>query len=450
MNLFGTDGIRGRFGTEPITPQTILKLGWCIGTVFREQSDRSCQILIGKDTRISGYVMESAIASGLLSAGVNISLMGPVPTPAVSYFCRKTNATAGIVISASHNPAHDNGVKLLSASGSKLSSQIERLVEDQMLQPIQMDGSRSLGKASRMENVIERYADQLCSSVETRLDGMKISLDCANGASYRVAPKVLKNLGANLNVVADKPDGYNINRQCGSTCPDLIRRETLRQHADAGIALDGDGDRVVMVDEAGNLINGDQLLYVIAMARKRENRLGGGVVGTQLSNIGLERALSTNDIPFERVEVGDRYIADRLVQRNWKLGGEECGHILTGETGVPGDGLAAALEVLSEMRKTGCPLSELIKGIELVPQVTVNVRLENHTAPLARLDLTGWPQVSRALAQAEGQLNRHGRVLLRASGTEPVIRILVEGDDNRKIDHIASCLADAVRLDSAR
>ena len=449
MKLFGTDGIRGRFGSEPISPQTILKLGWSIGTVFRDQGTANGQFLIGKDTRISGYIMESALASGLLSAGVNISLMGPVPTPAVSYFCRETDAAAGIVISASHNPAHDNGVKLLGASGGKLTSKVEQLIEAQMLQPIEIGRSPLLGKASRIGKVVERYAQHLCSSVETRLSGLKIALDCANGASYRVAPAVMQRLGIDAHIVANQPDGYNINQECGSTSPELIRRETLQFEADAGIALDGDGDRVVMVDEHGALVDGDQLLYVIAMARRREGRLGGGVVGTQISNIGLEYAFTQHNIPFERAKVGDRFIADRLVQRNWTLGGETCGHILNGETGVSGDGLAAALEVLCEMRKTGLKLSQLVAGIKLVPQVTVNVKLQNRTAPMVNLDLSHWPRVRQALAVAEMLLNNHGRVLLRASGTEPMIRILVEGDDTQKIDQIAHTIADAVRVDCA-
>ena len=450
MKLFGTDGVRGRFGSEPITPQTILKLGWCIGSVFREQVSQPCNIVIGKDTRISGYIMESAISSGLLYSGVNILLLGPVPTPAVSYFCRETHARAGIVISASHNPSHDNGLKLLSANGEKLPGKVERLIEAKMHQPIEIDGSTSFGKAARVDDVVQRYSDFLCSTAETRLDGLRVVVDCANGASYRVAPNVLSKLGADVIALADKPDGYNINHECGSTYPEFICRKTLNYKADVGIALDGDGDRVMMVDSDGNLINGDQLLFVIAMARKREKRLFGGVVGTKLSNLGLERAFAQNEIPFKRAKVGDRFIARQLAKRDWKLGGEECGHILNSETGVPGDGLAAALEVLSEMKKTDSSLSTLVEGIQLVPQITVNVRLENRTVPLSRLDLTIWPNVSKALAVAESRLNDHGRILLRASGTEPVIRIFVEGEDRRKINQIANYLADAVREESSR
>lgn len=448
MKLFGTDGVRGRFGSEPITPQTILKLGWCIGSVIREQDSQPCNIVIGKDTRISGYIMESAVSSGLLFSGANIRLLGPVPTPAVSFFCRETHASAGIVISASHNPSHDNGLKLLCATGEKLPGKVERLIEAKMRQSIEFDGTKSLGKATRVNDVVKRYSDFLCSSAEARLDGLRIVVDCANGASYRVAPKVLSKLGADVIVLSNKPDGYNINRECGSTSPEFIRRNTLNHKADVGIALDGDGDRVIMVDSEGNLINGDQLLFVIAMARKREMRLHGGVVGTQLSNLGLERAFAENDIPFKRTKVGDRFIARQLAKRDWKLGGEESGHILNGDTGMPGDGLAAALEVLSEMQKTGCTLNKLVEGVQLVPQVTVNVLLNGRTAPLSGLDLTNWPNVSTALEVAESTLNNHGRILVRASGTEPMIRILVEGEDRRKIDQIANYLADAVREES--
>ncbi len=449
MKLFGTDGIRGKFGNEPITPQTILKLGWCIGAVFRERYPDHCEIVIGKDTRISGYVLETAISSGLLSAGASISLLGPVPTPAVSYFCRETDAVAGIVISASHNPSSDNGLKLLSAAGSKLSSELEHSIEQKMLQSIYMDGAVELGKANRIDDAVQRYSSYLCSRAETVLDGLQIVVDCANGASYRIAPTVLAELGAEVIAIANQPDGHNINRDCGSTNPDFIRRNTLKYGADAGIALDGDGDRVVMVDKHGNLLNGDQILYVIAMARKRDQRLAGGVVGTHLSNMGLERALASNDIPFERVNVGDRFIARRLAKRNWNLGGEECGHILNGETGVPGDGLAAAIEVLSELKKTGKSLSELVRGIQLVPQVQVNVYLENRSFPLPHFELENWPQVSHVLEQAESKLNDCGRVSLRASGTEPAIRILVEGENRDKIRLIADALADAVRQDSS-
>ncbi len=450
MKLFGTDGIRGRFGSEPITPQTVLKLGWSIGSVCRNQSIQPVEVVIGRDTRVSGCILESAIASGLMSAGVNVSLLGCVPTPAVSYFCRNTDAAAGIVLSASHNPAQDNGVKLLSSCGAKVAAETERSIEQVMRQPMQMSDPDILGRAARMDDATRRYSEYLCSTAESALDGLRIVIDCANGASYWIAPKVLSELGADVIAIGNDPDGCNINHQCGSTSPEFIRKSTLEHAANVGIALDGDGDRVLMVDGRGNLVNGDQLLFVIAMARKRDNRLGGGVVGTKMSNIGLERAFAVNGILFERTEVGDRYIGARLAARGWNLGGEECGHIMNGETGVPGDGLGVALEVLGEMKKSRRTLEELTAGMQLVPQATVNVRLRNRTTPLSQLNMKDWPKVSRALESAETKLNNCGRVLLRASGTEPVIRVLVEGDSDQNIQQIADSLAEAVREESAR
>ncbi len=450
MSLFGTDGIRGRFGSEPITPQTILKLGWCIGLVLREQTSGSSAIAIGKDTRLSGYTLETAIASGLLAAGVNVTLLGFMPTPAVSHYCRHSETTtAGIIISASHNPAHDNGIKLVAASGGKFSSDSQRLIEEKMLLPMDMNPTVDLGRTKVVNDAIQRYSDYLCSTAQSSLDGLTIVVDCANGAGYQVAPKVLSTLGATVIAVGHQPDGYNINHQCGSTTPEFIRQQTLKHAADVGVALDGDGDRIVMVDQLGHLINGDQLLFLIAMARQRDHRLIGGVVGTLTSNIGLERALAQAGIPFERTAVGDRHIAERLVQRGWNLGGEACGHILNGSAGMPGDGLAAALEVLAEMKTTGANLRELTEGLQLVPQIQINVRLKNRTTPLAEWSLARWPQVKKELAAAELQLNDHGRVLLRASGTEPVVRVLVEGDNQQQIKKIANTLAATVCMESA-
>ncbi len=449
VRLFGTDGIRGRFGSEPITPQTLLKLGWCIGCVLNEQKAHSSEVVIGKDTRISGCIIETAIASGLLSAGFNVSFLGCMPTPGVSFFCRAADAAAGIVISASHNPAHDNGIKLLCSSGGKFSSTSQCSIEEKMSLPIRVNGAADLGRYSVVSDAVERYSDYLCSTFQSALDGLRVAVDCANGASYRIAPKVLTQLGADVIAVGNRPDGYNINHQCGCTSGKFIRAQTLQHNADVGIALDGDGDRVLMVDEAGNLINGDQLLFVIAMARRRDSRLDGGVVGTLMSNIGLERAFADIGIPFERTEVGDRHIAERLLQLGWSLGGEECGHILNGDTGMPGDGLAAALEILAEMKNTGLSLNELVDGMKLVPQVKVNVRLRNRTTPLAQMDLKHWPKVESQLRAAESKLSGRGRVLLRASGTEPVIRVFVEGDNSRQIEQIAHTLAEAVREESA-
>ena len=449
MKLFGTDGVRGRFGREPITPQTLLKLGWAFGSVLQDHSDSSHEVVIGKDTRVSGYLMETALTSGLLSSGVNIALLGPIPTPGVSYFCRYANASAGIVISASHNPAPDNGIKLLHAGGSKLPSCIEKEIEHKMGEPIQVVELDQLGKARRIDHAVDIYADYL-SRYSVRLDGLKIALDCANGASYRVAPSVLRQLGVQVFEGATNPDGYNINLNCGSTNPEFIRDLTLKHKADVGIALDGDGDRVLMVDSEGNLVNGDHILYVIALGRKREGSLKGGVVGTLLSNIGLAEALTDNQIPFMRSKVGDRYISEHLEKLDWNLGGEQCGHIINGEIGIPGDGILAALEVLTEMVRTERTLSELVEGMSLVPQVSKDIALKLIDSPLEVFDLNHWPLTSRAIRQAESELNNHGRVLLRASGTEPAIRVLVEGPDHQQNARIAEQLAEVVRQESVQ
>jgi len=449
VKLFGTDGVRGRFGREPITPQTLLKFGWAFGSVLRESSDSPCEVIIGKDTRVSGYLMETALTSGLLSSGVNIALLGPIPTPGVSYFCSRDHACGGIVISASHNSAEDNGIKVLRAGGSKLPSHIEKLIEQRMSQPIDVVEPKNLGKARRIDDAVDLYVDYLCNKAECMLDGMRIVVDCANGASYRVAPRVLEKLGAQVIAVANSPDGYNINRNCGSTNPQFITASTIEHKADVGIALDGDGDRVLMVDGKGNLVNGDQILYIIAIARKREGKLDGGVVGTLLSNIGLASALSENEIPFQRANVGDRFVSEYLKRLKWNLGGEECGHIINGEVGIPGDGILVALEVLGEIVKTGKSLNKLTDGMSLMPQVSVNVNLQTLNSPLADFDLCRWPKTDQAIQLAETELSMNGRVLLRASGTEPTIRVLVEGGDQQKVTRIANELADVVR-DEAR
>lgn len=441
--FFGTDGIRGEFGREPITPQTVLKLGWAIGTILRQQ-DLSGEVLIGKDTRISGYLLESALTCGLSSAGVSVSLLGPLPTPVVSYLTKNTDAIAGIVISASHNPYYDNGIKLFSRSGSKLPAQMESDIETMMTKQLDVVAAKNLGKVSRFPEPAALYNDYCDSLSHSRLDGRHIVLDCANGACYRVAPEILRKKGANLTVIGDRPDGFNINRNCGSTNPEAVQAKTLASKADVGIALDGDGDRVILVDEKGNLVNGDQILYILAMAKKRAGKLRGGVVGTHLTNIGLEKTLEKENIPFVRVQVGDRYISEYLEQRNWNLGGEESGHILNGADGVSGDGLISALDVLEEMMMSGKSLSALVDGIELVPQVTRNVRLESRTAPFASFDLNRFPKTNVAKCNAAKQLGKDGRILLRPSGTEPVVRILVEGDDIDEISAIADQLASVV------
>lgn len=450
MKLFGTDGIRGRFGREPITPQTILKLGWAIGTITRTQNPKDPEVVIGKDTRISGYLLESALSCGLLSAGVNVALLGPAPTPAVSYFCRAVDAAAGIVVSASHNPVQDNGIKLLSKSGSKISTSIERKIEELMHESAPIVTTEFPGRARRIDGAVDQYAKHLQSIAKSRLDGIRIVVDCANGASYQLAPTVLTALGAEVISVGDQPNGYNINHGCGSTTSEFIQSCTVEHRADVGIALDGDGDRVIMVDEKGNLVDGDQILYIIAIARKRDGKLAGGVVGTHLSNNGLAHALSKSEIPFERVDVGDRFVAEKLKQLQWNLGGEQCGHILNGEIGVPGDGLVAASEVLSEMVNSKAPLSSLTKNIELLPQKSRNVRLNNRNSPIRDFNLSEWPNTKKAVLEAETELNKSGRVFLRASGTEPAIRILVEGSDIEANDRITNRLSRIVEEEFCR
>ena len=444
MKLFGTDGIRGRFGHEPITPQTILKLGWAIGTIVRTQNPKNPEVVIGKDTRISGYLLESALSCGLLSAGVNVAMLGPAPTPAVSYFCRAIDAEAGIVVSASHNPVQDNGIKLLSSSGSKISTAVERKIEELMPESIPITTTKFPGKARRIDGAVDQYAKHLCSIAKSRLDGIRIVIDSANGASYQLAPSVLTALGADVISVGDQPNGYNINHGCGSTTSEFIQSCTVEHRADVGVALDGDGDRVIMVDEKGNLVDGDQILYVIAIARKRDGRLAGGVVGTHLSNDGLAHALSNSEIPFERVDVGDRFIAEKLKQLQWNLGGEQCGHILNGEVGVPGDGLVAAAEVLSEMVNSKTSLSSLTKNVKLLPQNSRNVRLKNQNSPIRDFNISEWPNTKKAVEEAETELNDNGRIFIRASGTEPAIRILVEGNDTEANDRITNQLSRVV------
>ena len=444
FKLFGTDGVRGEFGCEPITPQTVLKLGSAIGSVLRIGEKGGDQVLIGKDTRISGYLLESALTCGLSAAGVDVRLLGPLPTPAVSYLTQKTDSIAGIVISASHNPYCDNGIKLFASDGTKLPDDVECRIEEAMHQTPKVVSAKKLGKVRRYREPARLYFEYIKSLNSERLDGLRIVLDCANGASYRVAPRTLEELGAVLYPVGVSPDGFNINLECGSTNPETVRSETLRRKADVGIALDGDGDRLIMIDEKGGLVNGDKILYILAMTRKRDGRLNEGVVGTHLTNIALEQTLEKCNIPFARVNVGDRNISNCLQERGWNLGGEESGHILNGNEGISGDGLITALEVLNEMVRSGRPLSELTDGFKLVPQVKKNIRICGRTAPLDDVDLTRYPRIKDALVDAEAELSQFGRILLRPSGTEPLVRILVEGSDKVQINTIANQVAKVV------
>ena len=440
-SYFGTDGIRGRVGEEPITPELVLKLGWAAGRVLGAQSGDPGKVLIGKDTRVSGYLLESALESGLSAAGIDIRLLGPMPTPAIAYLTRTARARAGIVISASHNPYEDNGIKFFSADGTKLADDVELAIEDAMRQPMHTVSSAALGKVKRYEDAGGRYIEFCKSTFPHRLglEGLRVVVDCANGAAYQVAPMVYGELGAQVITIANEPDGFNINRDCGSTCPSALQQAVLAHQADLGIALDGDGDRVVMVDGAGNLVDGDQLLYIIGLHRLAAGKLRGGIVGTLMSNFGLELVCRDRGIPFHRAAVGDRYVMAALHERGWDLGGETSGHIICLDKLTTGDGIIAALQVLAAMVQSGRPLAELTAGMQTFPQVMVNVRTSR------RIDVQASTAISTAVAAAERQLGGQGRVVLRASGTEPVIRVMVEGSDPALVERLSHELADVVR-----
>jgi len=439
-HFFGTDGVRGRVGEEPITPQTVLKLGWAAGKVLARGHDEP-KILIGKDTRVSGYLLESALEAGLSAAGVDIRLLGPMPTPAIAYLTRTARATAGIVISASHNPFDDNGIKFFSGEGTKLPDAVELEIERAMNDPLTTVESARLGKAKRYPDAAGRYIEFCKSTFPHRLnlDGLKIVVDCANGAAYQVAPLVFSELGAKVVAIANNPDGFNINHNCGSTHPAPLQKAVLAERADLGIALDGDGDRVLLVDGKGEVLDGDQLLYIIATSRHGHGRLHGGVVGTLMTNLGLEQALATKQIPFRRANVGDRYVMAELGQQGWELGGETSGHIICLDKSTTGDAIIAALEVLAVVRQTGKSLAELKAGMQVFPQTMINVRMSK------RFDLKASAPVQSALREVEAQLAADGRVVLRASGTEPVVRVMLEGRDPTLIQRLGQQLADTVK-----
>jgi len=437
--FFGTDGVRGRMGEEPITPATVLKLGWAAGKVLARGRERP-KVLIGKDTRVSGYLLESALEAGLSAAGVDIRLLGPMPTPAIAYLTRTARAAAGVVISASHNPYDDNGIKFFSAEGSKLPDEVELEIERMMDEPLVTVESALIGKAKRYPDAAGRYIEFCKSTVSNRLNlhGLKLVVDCANGAAYQVAPAVFTELGAQVIAVANNPDGFNINRSCGSTHPEIVQKKVVDERADLGIALDGDGDRVLLVDASGAVLDGDQLLYIMAMARHAAGRLP-GVVGTLMTNLGLEQALAARKIPFRRANVGDRYVMAQLTQEGWELGGETSGHIICLDKSSTGDGIIAALEVLAVMRQTGKSAAELTAGMHVFPQTMINVRMSR------RFDLKASAPVQEALRAVEQELAADGRVVLRASGTEPVVRVMIEGRDAGQIQRLGQQLADTVK-----
>ena len=438
---FGTDGIRGRVGEDPITADFILKLGWAAGKVLTKYAEgKKNRVIIGKDTRVSGYMFESALEAGLIAAGVDVDLLGPMPTPAIAYLTRTFRAAAGIVISASHNPVEDNGIKFFAADGYKLPDVIELEIEALIAQPLITNGSNSLGKARRIHDASGRYVEFCKGTLPLgfNLSGVKVALDCANGATYNTAPRVFKELGASVVTIGNAPDGFNINRECGSTHMQALQEVVQQEQADVGIALDGDGDRVLFVDSNGEIVDGDELLYVIAQHRHSHNNCN-GVVGTQMSNLGLELALSEMNIPFERAKVGDRYVVEALKANNWVLGGESSGHILCGELNTTGDGIVSALQVMRALADANKTLAQLKSEMTKFPQMMINVNLPK------RVDISQNLQINQVVAEAEKRLDGRGRVLLRPSGTEPVIRVMVEGEDSVLVNNLVNQIADVVR-----
>ncbi len=435
---FGTDGIRGRVGQPPITPDFVLKLGWAVGRVFAGEGNRN--VLIGKDTRISGYMFESALEAGLSAAGVNTQMLGPMPTPGIAYLTRTFRAQTGIVISASHNPHHDNGIKFFSSEGFKLPDAIELAIEQQLDQPMSTVDSSSLGKASRIDDAAGRYIEFCKSTIPSHMDfsGSKIVVDCANGSTYHIAPYVFSELGAEVIPVGVTPDGLNINENCGATKPETLQQSVLEHNADFGIALDGDGDRVVMVDHLGELVDGDEILYIIAKSRLTSKSLHGPIIGTLMTNLGLEHSLTKIGVELKRAQVGDRHVMEMLSKYGSTLGGENSGHIICTDRTTTGDGIISALQVMAEMFKSGSTLHELKGGMRKYPQALVNVKVERKT------DLSQFEPIRKAKEAAERELNNNGRILLRPSGTEPLIRVMVEGKDHVQVDNIAKQLAAVI------
>ncbi len=434
---FGTDGVRGTVGNDPMTADFTMRLASAAAQVLVPTGGT---VVIGKDTRLSGYMFESALEAGFVAAGADVLLLGPLPTPAIAHLTQEFNADMGVVISASHNPYYDNGIKFFDSSGSKLTDAIELEIEGQLANRAITLESQALGKAKRIDTARIRYQEFCMASMPDgiSLDGLKVVFDGANGAGYKVGPRALASLGAEVIPIGCSPNGRNINDGCGSMEPDLLKLTVPAVHAHVGVALDGDGDRVVMVDELGNIIDGDQLLYVLATARKQKGNLQGPVVGTVMSNLGLEHALKAQAIEFHRANVGDRYVLEMLRQHGGILGGETSGHMLVLDKTTTGDGLICALQILAIMQDTGKPLSELVAGMPKYPQTMVNVRT------VKRMDPSQSSEVRTAVASAESELADKGRVVLRASGTEPVIRVMVEGEDEQQVIALANRLASVV------
>ena len=436
---FGTDGIRGKVGEAPITPDFVLKLGWAAGKVLARHGSK--KIIIGKDTRISGYMLESALEAGLAAAGLTAAFTGPMPTPAIAYLTRTFRAEAGIVISASHNPFDDNGIKFFSSEGTKLPDDVEEAIELEMEKPITCVESALLGRASRIVDAAGRYIE-FCKGTfpsELNLNGLKIVVDCANGATYHIAPNVLRELGATVIAIGVQPDGMNINKECGATDLKLLQQRVLAEKADIGLAYDGDGDRIMMIDHLGEKVDGDQILYIIAREALRQGQLRGGVVGTLMSNMGLELALKQLGIPFTRAKVGDRYVLEKMQEKGWRLGAENSGHVILLDKTTTGDGIVASLQVLTAMVRNHMSLHDLCSGMKMLPQVLVNVRFTGEGDPLQS------EAVKSATAEVEKALAGRGRVLLRKSGTEPLIRVMVEGENEAQVTDLANQIADQVK-----
>jgi len=444
---FGTDGVRGRVGEPPITPELVLRLGHAAGVELAREAPAGSHaaVLIGKDTRISGYLLESALQAGLAAAGVDVWMAGPMPTPAIAYLTRALRLSAGVVISASHNPYDDNGIKFFGANGHKLPDEVERRIEGRLETPVECRPSAELGKARRVLDADGRYIE-FCKSTfpyDRDLRGMRIVVDAANGAAYHIAGPVLHELGAEVIEVGNRPDGLNINAGCGATHPAFIAAEVQRARAHLGLALDGDGDRLIMVDGTGRVFDGDQLLYLIARHRQRRGRMSGGVVGTVMTNLGMERALERLGIAFARSAVGDRYVLESLLERGWTLGGEGSGHIVCLDRHTTGDGLISGLQVLDALADAGETLAEACADVHLMPQTLINV-------PIPRgFDFRASAEVMSSLGQAERMLERRGRVLLRPSGTEPVLRVMVEGEQAEEVSSVAHSIADSIRAVAA-
>ena len=444
-HYFGTDGIRGVVGQDPITPDFFIRLGFAIGSILvknnRDKKIKHPSVVIGKDTRVSGYMLESALEAGFIAAGVDVYLTGPMPTPAIAYLTKALRSQAGIVISASHNPFPDNGIKIFSEAGEKLPDVFEAEVELALNQPIQTVLPNELGKAKRVDDAEGRYVEFCKSTFPEKLNlrGLKIVIDCAHGATYHVAPKIFSELGAEVIAIGNEPDGFNINLNVGSTHPTTIKEATLKHKADIGIAFDGDGDRVVMIDHLGNIVDGDQLVLVIARALKEKNQLKGGVVGTLMTNMAIEKALKELEIDFVRTHVGDRYVLETLLEKGWSIGGENSGHILTLDAHSTGDAIIASLQVLKSLRLLNQSLHDATKDAPLFPQILINIEMHK------KIDLENNKSIQDVIKNVEAKLNNKGRVLLRPSGTEPKIRVMVEGENLEEVKTYANQIAEKVK-----